>query len=264
MMKIQPELHFPSLEPRPIVDLASYKHLQGTNTNACDFGILLRGDGEEAPPLDSITVTTSSESNSLVDRDDAASIASTCSSVSRDLTDSPSAALNAVPPRSIFPTFWKSEGLESCPFRRVVSPFAAQPEHATVARGPSYANGDYQQLLREAQTPLPSMKRTRRNIFGLNLQDANNDVNNHDTPKETFRKTKSAPTLGRNQSKLPSALRHGKYSNQEGSGTADLKQAAIPRSVSFNDKVSVQVFEDSTKSMLVERWAAQGWDQLFH
>lgn len=241
----------------------------------------------EVPPLDQVTVATSSESTtSEYDGDD---LVSTSSSVTCDIGDVPS-------PRTIFGDYWKSASQERLPFRQSVGVPAIYENHCLndglnslstlhPSRASSIFQKDEQVLLKEAAAvnPARGMKRTqaRRSIFGMvNMEvEAGQEHGVHGALvvgsmvprgasetvqhyRDCFRKCKSAPAL-----RPKSVLRSGRFSLRKNRAcevdNANEILSSSTRSVSFNEKVHVTVFQKPESSVLVEQWAGSGWSKWF-
>eukprot|EP00522_Entomoneis_paludosa_P014963 CAMPEP_0172455494 /NCGR_PEP_ID=MMETSP1065-20121228/12093_1 /TAXON_ID=265537 /ORGANISM="Amphiprora paludosa, Strain CCMP125" /LENGTH=305 /DNA_ID=CAMNT_0013207955 /DNA_START=100 /DNA_END=1017 /DNA_ORIENTATION=+ len=198
---------------------------------------------EDHPPLDQVTVTTSSESatSHYEDREDA----SDCSSLSCDLPESLSP-----PPRSIFQDYWQSEGLDTSPFRRCV-PISTPPHLRGVTL--RALTRDEQVLRQEAAavaSPMRLKRSSRRTIFGSAATSQGPTMLPHGNDPTVFRKTQSAPALQRR-----SALRSGRYSSNR---PGEESSHSMARSVSFQNHVHVTVFHPSP-----EQYAADGWSNWF-
>lgn len=224
-----------------------------------------------SPPLDSVTVTTTSETC-----DDNAS---SCSSLSCDVPE-----LQSTKPRPIFGDYWTAQGLSTSPFHRAGPSWITAPptsisfENGKVC-GPVYANGDHLLVFQQQESEQRRPSCERRSIFSggqvpsRDLKFLNElvqapapptfkksvaqsdlqllaDLALLNTPAPV-RKAKSAPALTRK-----SALRPSRFSGN-GRASSDLK-----RSVSFRDHVEVTVIS-SSQSPLVERWAEKGWMEWF-
>lgn len=203
-------------------------------------------DGE-LPPLDSITVSTSSQSSN--DEDDSSS----CSSVSCDIRPA------STRPRPIFGEYWTSQGFNTAPFYRV------SPQHwATVP--PSSVSfvidlictrQNSEEVPEEREATAQIQPSPRRSIFGMQDKCRVEWTAQRPTPATSlFRKTRSAPTLQR-RSALRSSRFSGKRINED-----PPDKSSIRRTVSFNDHVDVAIFP-STSSVFAECWAAEGWSDWF-
>jgi len=251
-------------------DTCPTKHAFPTSV---EYDCCCNGLREAAPPLDTVTITTSSESSSTFqyhENEEQDDDHSTCSSLScEEFKYTP-----PVPPRSIFPSYWKAEGFEAAPFKRHVAIPAPFEEDSmgspTTSLSPRKNQNDQDILLQEvaANATPQGLKRTqaRRSIFGMDQLEQEHEktpalsFSKHRSSSLVdnglFRKTKSAPTLRRK-----SALRSGRFANscrETENDTSIQKPGKIRRNVSFDDQVRVAVFRKTT-----EQWAAPGWSDLF-